>query len=481
MKHKRIKWVEVARRGRGMVPLITEATALGWKLGFFKRFTGGPNLNSYRHFDSARWYDEKELAKVVNYLRTQEKNAPGFLTNLGNKLIKHYFKMKQWVAKNARKSYKDYSNLQLAKAFWDFYSRTFYVPLGYCYIFANRFLPDEIIPELAQKESGLDQQTKDFAILFGLDHLTEIKAEKISLFNLAKFAKNGLATPKAKSLVFRHWQKYKHLKRYYYYGSDYTLKDIKRRAIQARKRLNEAVEMPNLIAKQTRLIIKRLNLSHRTVQKIYGAKALGKASNVFDETFVWNVSRIDPLLIEIAKRLKVKRSELIMCRGEEIVQFLKGGLPEGLRKELREREKDYALVLTDGKIRVYSGRLFERYQKWQLKAQRILETIRTLKGQGASMGRAVGRVKVLLDASEMGKVKKGDILVAPATYPALVPAMERAAAIITNEGGLLSHAAIVSRELGIPCIVGAKIATKVLKDGDLVEADANRGIVKKLS
>ena len=77
-------------------------------------------------------------------------------------------------------------------------------------------------------------------------------------------------------------------------------------------------------------------------------------------------------------------------------------------------------------------------------------------------------------------MKKGDILVSIATNPNLVSAMKKASAIITNAGGLTCHAAIVSRELNIPCIVGTKVATKVLKDGDLVEVDADEGMVKIL-
>ncbi len=80
-----------------------------------------------------------------------------------------------------------------------------------------------------------------------------------------------------------------------------------------------------------------------------------------------------------------------------------------------------------------------------------------------------------------GLQKIGDILLSQATSPDLLPAMKKAAAIVTEQGGITSHAAIVSRELGIPCVIGTKIATKVLKDGDLVEVDANRGIVKKLT
>ena len=66
------------------------------------------------------------------------------------------------------------------------------------------------------------------------------------------------------------------------------------------------------------------------------------------------------------------------------------------------------------------------------------------------------------------------------TTPDYVMAMEKSAAIITNDGGLTCHAAIISREMGIPCIVGTNMATKALKDGDLVEVDANKGVVRKL-
>ncbi len=81
---------------------------------------------------------------------------------------------------------------------------------------------------------------------------------------------------------------------------------------------------------------------------------------------------------------------------------------------------------------------------------------------------------------DMAKLQQGDVLVSVATNPALLPAMKKASAIVTNMGGLTCHAAIVSRELGIPCVIGTKIATKWLKDGDKIEVDANTGIVRKV-
>ena len=98
----------------------------------------------------------------------------------------------------------------------------------------------------------------------------------------------------------------------------------------------------------------------------------------------------------------------------------------------------------------------------------------------AQKGIVRGVVRVVKNPSDLNKVKKGDILVTPMTFPSFIMAMQRAAAYITDEGGLTCHAAIIAREMKKPCIIGTKIATKVLKDGDFVEVDANKGIVRKL-
>lgn len=100
-----------------------------------------------------------------------------------------------------------------------------------------------------------------------------------------------------------------------------------------------------------------------------------------------------------------------------------------------------------------------------------------LTGAGASPGIGSGKVKILKSPKEISKVKEGDVLVAPMTSPDYVPAMKKAAAIVTDEGGQTSHAAIVSRELGIPCVVGSKIATKTLKENDMVTVDGQKGFV----
>lgn len=111
-----------------------------------------------------------------------------------------------------------------------------------------------------------------------------------------------------------------------------------------------------------------------------------------------------------------------------------------------------------------------------------------IKGQVASKGKVTGKVKIIpvdysnlaLVNSEMDKMEQGEILVAETTAPELMIACKKAGAIVTDTGGLMSHAAIISREFGIPCVIGTKFATQLLKDGDLVEVDADKGIVRIL-
>jgi phosphohistidine swiveling domain-containing protein len=100
-----------------------------------------------------------------------------------------------------------------------------------------------------------------------------------------------------------------------------------------------------------------------------------------------------------------------------------------------------------------------------------------LKGITACKGKVKGPVKVIHHSNELDKVKEGDVFVAKYTFPRYTTAMLKCVAIVTDEGGLTTHAAIIARENNIPCIVGTKRATTVLKEGDIVEVDADKGVI----
>ena len=107
-----------------------------------------------------------------------------------------------------------------------------------------------------------------------------------------------------------------------------------------------------------------------------------------------------------------------------------------------------------------------------------IEEVAELSGVVAMKGYSKGIVRKIKTRKEILDFKEGEILVTQMTSPDYIPAIKKASAIVTNEGGSLCHAAIISRELKKPCVIGTKIATQVLKDGDLVEVDAEKGVVR---
>lgn len=183
------------------------------------------------------------------------------------------------------------------------------------------------------------------------------------------------------------------------------------------------------------------------------------------------------LMIESAKRLNIPTDSLIWFRHKEVCEFLKDKAFD--KTEADKRKMAICLILKNGKISIWSGK--EAFTQHKKEIEEKEKSTSQLEGKSANRGIVTGIAKVCNGVEEaIKKVRKGDILITGMTSPEYLPAMRKVIAIVTNEGGITCHAAIISRELNIPCIIGTKIATKALKDGDLIEVDANKGIVKIL-
>lgn len=171
--------------------------------------------------------------------------------------------------------------------------------------------------------------------------------------------------------------------------------------------------------------------------------------------------------------------EAINLSNQEIVAYLKDGVLPSKVCLLARKNRQAVYFLPAKKqgiheIFIYKPSLVARIIKKYFSA----ENSQIIRGAVVSNGLTHGRVRLVLSPLDFKDFKKGEILVTHYTSPSFIPVIKKAAAIITDEGGVTSHAAIISRELKVPCVVGAKIATKALKNGDLVEVDANQGIVK---
>lgn len=191
------------------------------------------------------------------------------------------------------------------------------------------------------------------------------------------------------------------------------------------------------------------------------------------------------LFDKISNELKIDAEMIKFLSPDEIILSLKNRSLAISKKTLEQRKDFYVFVMLNKKINLMIGDEAYKFERnLEERKSGVAEDLNGddsfIKGAIANKGFVKGIVKVLNAIEDVKKIKKGDIVVSPMTSVLLYPYLKNVSAIITDEGGLTSHAAIISRELKIPCIVGTKIATQVLKDGDLVEVDADEGIVRIL-
>lgn len=246
-----------------------------------------------------------------------------------------------------------------------------------------------------------------------------------------------------------------------------------------------------------KLINSRDNLLHRLVEKYY--QLIDKLKDIMNQPiehkYVFNlVSRIMSLeflsfIIPFLKSdmgLKIDDQPLVKKWSQARIVteklFHPRGLIDSIWSERLHIPNHYSGYLPERKeFLIFSDNFI--YQPELIKTFREsikIDKTTILKGSSAYIEkrRIIGQVKIVYSWKDFRKINKGDILVAPMTTPDYLPILHLVKAIITDEGGVLCHAAIVSRELKIPCIVGTQTATKILKDGDWVEIDQDQGIVR---
>ena len=184
-----------------------------------------------------------------------------------------------------------------------------------------------------------------------------------------------------------------------------------------------------------------------------------------------------PLRKEIADRMGLNPYELEHLLLKETYSFLRHGLPFD-KNELKRRLSFYIWKITDGNSKIYTGdQALEIFD--HLLPKEDYSGVFSISGRSASQGYVRGTVRKISTSEKalqeaVSQMKKGEILVTGQTRPQLIIACRKAGAIVTDEGGIASHASVISRELGIPCIVGTKDGTKILHDGDIVEVDARQ-------
>jgi len=331
------------------------------------------------------------------------------------------------------------------------------------------FLPEKILKELSEQgfQMALDENTfKSFEERYNifLEKTNKIKEIKISELTKEEFIS---FLKEFKQFVNEFFNTYKETEFFYFKRVETELNNYAMKTEHSFEEvLSKKVDLISWPEKERKLADYMISMQHLKFEyrKLLNDLALGQNS----------------LLSEVLGQIvmRTNREDSTSMTAKEVENLLKG---EEI-KDCSERHV-YSFVKwnDEGKNLIISSG-GEAYRKIrELEKEMPKEEVL---GTSASKGYAKGKVRIIpfsMNPEEhLHKFQDGEILISTTTGPEMVVIMEKAAAIVTDEGGLMSHAAIVSREFGIPCVVGTKYATEVFKDGDEIEVNANNGVVRKI-
>ncbi len=433
------------------------------------------------------WYfgeqDLKRLGKRTLELCRQDNE---FLLKLNKKFLTLVNKFLLKTKKFKKNSYAKISNKQLSRMLNEYCGEYEIVSaygeiVPFCLEVA---LTEKLKAYLEKKFVGISKEDRDmiFAALSAFPDISFVAEEELDLYKLAIKPKN-----RRKNLLKKHYQKYLWVP-FDYVGPEWTMDYFE-------SRLNEIIKMPKrkITAKINELKSKseKLKNEQRTIIKKYNIETEAALEFKFLQQSGWQFDQkkeyltqshyhLSYLLKEIAERLKINFSLIYYALPNELIELL--GNKKNISNSLLEsRKKDSFLISRNGESKFLNK---DERKKWlpyiEVKkekddAKKIKKEVR---GMVAYRGEVEAEASIILTSRHIGDMKKGSVLITPMTSVDFVPAMRLASAIVTDLGGITSHAAIISRELKIPCVVGTKKATKIFKHGDRVKVDGSKGIVK---
>lgn len=256
---------------------------------------------------------------------------------------------------------------------------------------------------------------------------------------------------------------------------------LRRDLAATRKEIEEIKLSVKVLKNKQSDLIKKLRLTKSDIQWFNVAQTFMYLKGMRMEVLFGSSAGWSRVLDELSFRFGVKKELLYYASIGELVDWLLRNKKVSV-KILSDRQKFCVWIAHDATHQTIltgeKARKFLQTRKYRaLKAQ---TDILVIHGTVASVGYAKGPVRIVNRTEEINKIQQGDIMVSVATHPGLLPAMKKAIAFVTDSGGVTSHAAIVAREMKKPCIIGTKVATQILKDGDLIEIDTKKGDIRRI-
>lgn len=355
------------------------------------------------------------------------------------------------------------------------------------------YLTDRLEKELIELKFSKDDIDNIFAKISTCPNYYPLSysEEPLDLLKIALAVKKGDDINK---LIDEHVQKYSWIKGPVEFDdTSFTREDyLERLENLLGTNIEEKIENINNVRKENDIQYQRILEQYEFTSKV---EKLIKAIRDFIFLRTYTTEYSDRLFFEgrhsifkeISKRTNIPDQDLIMLDDKEILDILsnQGIMSKEIKTGLENRKKGFAMIWINGKVQTVFG---DESLELQNEIAGVYKTSgnegdivdsNVISGNIANRGKVKGIARVLTTYKDIYKVQKGDIIVATMTTPDYVSAMEKAAGFITDEGGITCHAAILSREFNVPCIVGTVNATKEIKDGEMIELDAYSGKIYK--
>ncbi|MDD5071703.1 MAG: PEP-utilizing enzyme [Patescibacteria group bacterium] len=483
-------------------PILMKPVIAATISGFKKIFPGSQIRAGGNYWQDGLgdyFYDDSGLKKTVEVIAGRALSNPAFLYNIFVKAFKKSEKLKSFSEENFPADLKKAKYDKLLEfcqdydaRFYDFYS------YGSCQSFLGYYEDNPIyrkMNEILKKKTK--QKPEKFAdylvILTNPPKSLETNKQEIAILELAEKIKKRRLGSRAEVLKKFRRELEALNKRFNYLSFDFTNKTdwdinhyLKLALEKAGSGLSLGVKIRELknyekeTEKNFRKACQDIKLNKKEIKVFDLVRNLGYYKWAREYEFQRSTRNFYLVLEEMGSRLGLNSLESKYIFIDEWEKLKSRG--KELKKIAKARIKSSLIFISQekGAEMLVGEKATKRFKKLSFAKERENQATAEIKGMPARAGKAEGVVKIINSKKDLPKMAKGNILVSRATNPELISAMKKAAAIITDEGGITCHAAIVSRELGIPCVVGTKIATQVFKDGDRVEVDANKGIVKKL-
>ena len=478
-----INWYKVIRRDNSVLFQYSIARSFD---NIASAYEIDAYYNHYRYINKDIYTDLNDLRLIEENLENMLLVEPEFplrkyleVKKLGQKLLK----LTSQVAK--KKKFTKAQKLSLFKKFYNFHLRfdpyfRFSYPYGKIFEKRAKFILGHVLKQRRQ-EKNLEKIFENLVIPFEKPRLS---AERESLSRIALYLKKiKKENAELKNMISKHIRNFSFLTFNAGRGEMMTKKGIeqeaKKEAKKDSKTLKEQTSWFKNSKKKSSLLLKKLNIGYNFKWNIEMMQRYVFLRLYVKEVVEKSYYDLYNLLTEIGKLLNLSYKDIVFLLPEEIIGLI-SGKRKNYKKIIYERKQGYALDRDHKNIRILTSENIYSLREETEKEEKEEKEEVVIQGNVANRGKIKGPVRVVKYSPDCSKVEKDDVLVAPMTTPEFVTALKHAAAIITDEGGITCHAAIVSRELNIPCIIGTKIATKVLKDGDMVEVDANKGIVRKI-